>query len=65
MKYLISGRLRSSKTYKSEVIDECEDLESAEFELYKLQGDHPNWMFWIDGKNEDEEEIQQSVCSKP
>lgn len=65
MKYVISGRLRLSKTGKSEIIDECEDLETAEFEIYKLQGEHPNWMFWIDEKSEDDEEIQKSICTKP
>ena len=65
MKYIISGRLRQSETKKSEVIDECEDLETAEFELYKLQGEHPAWLFWIDREDEDEEEIQSSVCAEP
>lgn len=63
MIYLILGRPRNYKKGKEIVVDECDSLEAARLEAYKLSGEMPSWMFWIDERNE-YEKIHPYICAK-
>jgi hypothetical protein len=64
MIYLILGRPRNYKKGKEIVVDECDSLEAARLEVYKLSGEMPSWMFWIDERDEDEK-VQPYICAEP
>lgn len=63
MIYLILGRPRNYKKGKEIVVDECDRLETAQLEAYKLNGEMPSWIFWIDERNEDEK-VQPYICAQ-
>jgi len=65
MRYFILGRPRNFKKGKELVIDELDDRSSADLEIYKMQGEMPSWMFWIDERNENDEKIQPYICAEP
>lgn len=64
MKYMILGRPRNYKKGKEMVVDECDTIETAQLETYKLNGEMPSWIFWIDERSEDEK-IQPYICTQP
>ena len=64
MIYVLLGKPRNYKKGKELIIDEFDDREAAAYEAYKMSGEMPSWLFWIDERREDEE-IQPYICTKP
>jgi hypothetical protein len=65
MKYVIRGQHRNMRDLHPQDLDVCDDLEAAEKEAYRFRIEHPSWMFWIAVKEDENEEIQKSICAEP
>lgn len=46
MIHMLYGAPRDNKS-ESRKIDESDDLDVIRYELYKMTGQHPLWIFWI------------------